>query len=143
MDVTDIQSPDDSFDIVYCSHVLEHVDDDRRAMRELCRVLRPDGWAILMVPITTDRTVEDPSISDPQERLRLFGQKDHVRRYGPDFVDRLREAGFAVETIRPDDFLSPEEIERMAIDRKYAGEIYHCTKNAAASPSQNAKSTRP
>lgn len=132
MDITDIQYPDDTFDIVYCSHVLEHVPDDRKAMREFFRVLKPSGWAILMVPISAEKTVEDPSITDPQERLRLFGQNDHVRRYGPDFVDRLKEAGFNVKSIGPEDFLSAEEIERIAAWRKYTGEIYYCTKAAAS-----------
>ena len=131
MDITNIQYPDETFDIVYCSHVLEHVPDDRGAMREMCRVLRRDGWAIMMVPITVDQTIEDPSITDPAERLRLFGQDDHVRRYGPDFVDRLQEAGFTVTTNRPEDFLSQAEIERIAATPEYAGEIYFCTKDLA------------
>ncbi len=62
----------------------EHVSDDIKAMRELRKVLNPDGWAVLQVPITTDCTFENPSIIDPKERLRLFGQEDHIRRYGPD-----------------------------------------------------------
>jgi SAM-dependent methyltransferase len=101
MDITDIQFPANSFHIIYCSHVLEHVPDDRRAIRELCRVLKPGGWAILQVPITADTTFEDSSITNPRERERLFGQHDHVRRYGPDYKDRLTEAGF---TVTVDDF---------------------------------------
>lgn len=96
MDITDIQYPANHFDVIYCSHVLEHVPDDKRAMRELRRVLKPEGWAILQVPITADETFEDPSITDPKERVRVFGQHDHVRRYGPDYVNRLRGAGFSV-----------------------------------------------
>jgi len=96
MDVTAIQFPDDSFDVIYCSHVLEHVPDDRKAMREFYRVLKPGGWAVLLVPITADATFEDPTITSPEERLRLFGQRDHLRRYGPDYKDRLAEAGFSV-----------------------------------------------
>jgi SAM-dependent methyltransferase len=115
MDIMNIAYPDRSFEVIYCSHVLEHVPDDRRAMREFKRVL---------VPITAERTFEDPSIVDPNERLRLFGQEDHVRRYGPDYADRLREAGFEVERIRPSDFLSPAEIAEMAITS--AGDIYLC-----------------
>ena len=90
MDICNIQYPEESFDVIYCSHVLEHVPDDRRALGEFGRVLKRSGWAILLVPITVDRTVEDPTVTDPAERLRLFGQDDHVRRYGPDYVDRLR-----------------------------------------------------
>jgi SAM-dependent methyltransferase len=131
MDITDIQYPEDSFDVVYCSHVLEHVPDDRQAMRELCRVLKPSGWAILLVPVTVDSTIEDPTITDPQERLRLFGQDDHVRRYGPDFVDRLREAGFNVTTTSAADFLSLEERSRIAVDQPAAGDVFYCRKPGA------------
>jgi len=127
MDITDIKYPDESFDVIYCSHVLEHVPDDRRAMREFRRTLKPGGWALLLVPITATTTFEDPTVTDPKERLRLFGQKDHVRRYGPDYVDRLRDEGFEVQVSRSEDFLSPEEIHRMGITEA-AGEIYHCTK---------------
>jgi SAM-dependent methyltransferase len=96
MDVTDIRHPDASFDVIYASHVLEHVPDDALAMGELHRVLRPGGWAILQVPILYERTDEDPTITDPQERLRRFAQIDHVRVYGLDYADRLRAAGFDV-----------------------------------------------
>jgi SAM-dependent methyltransferase len=127
MDVTRIGHPNDSFDVIYCSHVLEHVDDDRRAMAELFRVLKPSGWAVLLVPITAEKTFEDPAVTDPQERLRLFGQEDHVRRYGPDYVDRLETAGFLVRRVAPADFLSPRDIRRMAVTVA-AGDIFHCTK---------------
>ena len=130
MDIENIQMPDGSFDVVFCSHVLEHVADDRRAMREFCRVLKPGGWAILLVPITAEATVEDPSVTDPAERLRLFGQDDHVRRYGPDYVDRLREAGFNVATTRASDLVPADEAARMGLTPA-AGEIYFCTKHAA------------
>ena len=100
MDITAIDFPDDFFDVILCSHVLENVPDDARAMRELCRVLRPTGWAILQVPILLERTDEDPSITDPAERLRRFAQRDHVRAYGPDYADRLRAAGFEVHLDR-------------------------------------------
>lgn len=125
MDITDIQYPDNSFDVIYCSHVLEHVPDDKQAMRELRRVLKPDGWAMLLVPIMADETFEDPSITDPKERLKYFGQEDHVRAYGPDFSGRLKEAGFEVEVVYPDSLLSDDEIERMGITEG-AGEIFYC-----------------
>jgi SAM-dependent methyltransferase len=96
MDVTDLALVDDSFDVIICSHVLEHVPDDRRAMRELFRVLRPGGWAILQVPIVGDRTYEDWSVTMPEDRERVFGQRDHVRIYGRDYVNRLVETGFDV-----------------------------------------------
>lgn len=127
MDITDIQYPDDSFDVIYCSHVLEHVPDDKKAMREFLRVLKPNGWAMLLVPIVGEHTFEDPSITDPAERAKLFGQEDHVRNYGSDYEDRLREAGFEVTVILPEDFLTKEEIIHMGIT-KAAGEIYLCNK---------------
>ncbi len=96
MDLTAIACSSQTLDIVYCSHVLEHVLDDRQAMRELARILKPTGWAALQVPITVAATVEDPTITDPRERLQVFGQADHVRRYGWDFTRRLAEAGLLV-----------------------------------------------
>jgi len=125
MDICDIRFADETFDIVYCSHVLEHVPDDRKAMREFRRVMKPQGWAILLVPITVQQTVEDPSIIDPKERLRLFGQEDHVRRYGLDYVERLKISGLAVKKVLPDDFLSNDDILLMGITQA-AGEIYFC-----------------
>ena len=127
MDITNIQYPDETFDVIYCSHVLEHVPDDKKAMCEFYRVLKSDGWAILLVPVTAKETFEDPAITDPAERLRLFGQKDHVRVYGPDYADRLAEAGFKVDISTPSDFLTAEQILRMGLSRA-TGEIYFCTK---------------
>lgn len=127
MDITNIQYSDDTFDVIYCSHVLEHVSDDMAAIREMRRVLGPDGWALILVPITADETHEDPSVTDPAERLRLFGQEDHVRRYGPDFTDRLKDAGFKVEVIRASDFLTNDQCGRMGLDD--SEEIYFCAKN--------------
>jgi hypothetical protein len=97
VDITDIQYPDDSFDVVCCSHVLEHVPDDRRAIRELFRVLRPGGWAIIQVPIWRATTDEDPAVTDPAQRTERFGQFDHARAYGKDdYPSRLAAAGFHV-----------------------------------------------
>jgi len=127
MDITDIQYPDEFFDVIYCSHVIEHILDDRRALREFYRVLRSDGWAVLLVPITSDKTFEDPLVIDPSERLSLFGQEDHVRRYGPDYIDRLRETGFRVQVIKPSDFLNYDEIVSMGITIA-SGDIYFCRK---------------
>lgn len=127
MDVTDIKYPNESFDVIYCSHVLEHVPNDRRAIQEFFRVLKSDGWAILLVPITSDKTIEDPSIVDPADRLKHFGHEGHVRQYGPDYVERLIEAGFKVKIVAPDDFLNKEEITHMGIT-KAAGEVYYCRK---------------
>jgi SAM-dependent methyltransferase len=89
------------FGAVVCNHVLEHVPDDRAAIRELRRILLPSGWAILESPVDPHRakTYEDPSIVDPTSRERVFGQFDHVRVYGRDYPNRLRDAGFEVESI--------------------------------------------
>ncbi len=126
LDITDIKYPDATFDVIYCSHVLEHVPEDRVAMRELRRVLKPNGWAILLVPVSGDHTYEDPSITDPAERLKAFGLEDHVRQYGRDFVDRLREAGFAVDVIEASDLYSDRQAIRMGL-RGDVGEIYRCS----------------
>lgn len=100
-DVQQIPLADDSFEVLICNHLLEHVADDRQAMRELHRILQPGGWGVLLSPVELDRpqTFEDDSITDPAERTRIFGQYDHRRIYGTDFADRLREAGFEVEVI--------------------------------------------
>jgi len=101
LDLTRLPFADRTFDAVLCNHVLEHVPDDRRALAELRRVLRPSGWAILQSPVDhrLEHTLEDPTVTDPAERERLFGQKDHVRQYGRDYAARLREAGFVVERV--------------------------------------------
>ncbi len=103
MDILNIQKPDDSFDVILCSHVLEHVDDDLVAMREIKRVLKPGGFAIVQVPIsfTNPKTLEDSAVLTESERLEKFGQIDHVRLYGQDYFDRLESAGFSVEKYLP------------------------------------------
>jgi len=102
VDVTEIQFPDSHFDAVICNHVLEHVPDDRKAMLELKRVLKPGGWTVLQVPIgkKLTETLEDQSVQSDEERLARFGQIDHVRVYAePDYVRRLSSVGFEVELI--------------------------------------------
>ena len=113
--------------LIYCSHVLEYVQDDRKAMREFHRVLKRDGWVILMVPVEADKTFEDPSIVDPSERKKIFGQEDHVRIYGTDFVDRLKEAGFKVKITSAADILDNSDLIRMALTSEKE-KIYYCTK---------------
>ncbi len=126
MDITDIQFEDETFDVIYCSHVLEHIADDRRAMSELARVLTKSGWAIIQVPVIREITDEDPTVTDPQERQRRYGQFDHVRAYGKDYADRLASSGFEV---RVDDYssrLGAAETERYGLMR--GEDIYFCTK---------------
>jgi SAM-dependent methyltransferase len=96
MDIHKIPFDDNTFDAVLCNHVLEHVRDDIHAMREIRRVLRPGGFAILQVPFfkpVEQDTFEDDSITDPRERERIFGQNDHVRKYGYDYTQRIRQSG--------------------------------------------------
>jgi SAM-dependent methyltransferase len=128
MDITNIDYPDQYFNVIYCSHVLEHVLDDRKAMGEFYRTLKSDGWAILLVPITTEETLENSSITSPIGRWLVFDQIDHVRKYGLDYVDRLREVGFNVEIIKADDLVPNDEAIRMGLTCA-SGEIYYCTKN--------------
>lgn len=98
-DIQHIPLADDSFDAVICNHIMEHVGDDRQAMRELYRILRAGGWGILLSPVDLSRaaTFEDDTVTDRDERTRLFGQYDHRRVYGRDYAARLAEAGFEVE----------------------------------------------
>jgi SAM-dependent methyltransferase len=131
MDIMDIAYPDGTFDFVYCSHVLEHVADDRRAMREFRRVLKKDGRALLLVPIVGGaHTFEDSRITDPKERERVYGQHDHVRSYGADYVDRLKDAGLAVDVVTAKDLASVEDVARMNLGMA-AGELYVCRNRTA------------
>jgi SAM-dependent methyltransferase len=101
VDITDIAFDDEYFDIILCSHVLEHVPDDITAMKEFYRVLKPGGWGILQVPLVLDlsETFEDFTVVTPEERLKVFGQDDHVRVYAKvDYIKRLASVGFKVET---------------------------------------------
>ncbi len=123
MDKVDLLSmpyADDSFDVVICNHVLEHVDDDRLALEEIRRVLTAEGRAILMSPIDDQlsETVEDAAVTSPEERHRVFGQSDHLRRYGRDFAGRVAAAGFDVETVAYIDGLDPAKIAREGLLRK-------------------------
>lgn len=120
MDITKLDLPDASYDVIFCNHVFEHIPDDLAAMSELRRVLKPTGWAILQTPVDLKRAVtdEDPSITDPHELLRRFGQTDHIRIYGRDFFDRLRTSGWNVSRERFIDTLTVDEVARYALDPK-------------------------
>ena len=130
-DVQQIPLPDESFDAVICNHLLEHVDDDRLAMRGLYRIMRPGGWGVVLTPVDRERaaTFEDPTVTDPAERTRLFGQYDHKRIYGRDYADRLREAGFEVEQTDYAASLGSDERQLYAVGCET---LYIIRKNAAA-----------
>lgn len=129
MDITDIPYEEHTIDVILCSHVLEHIPDDRMAMSELYRVLKPGGWAILLVPLDPMRanTFEDPSTVDPQERYHLFGQIDHVRVYGRDYTTRLEYAGFTVHQEPYARELGPDLIQRYGLEAN--DDIFCCTKS--------------
>lgn len=121
-DLTDLPFVENTFDMVICNHVLEHIPEDRKAMSEIYRVLKPGGMAILQVPYEADRekTFSDDSITDPKERARIFGQYDHVRVYGMDYFDTLASIGFEVKKEDYTNRLNKEEIEKYRLP---AGEL--------------------
>lgn len=121
-DICQLPFADNSYDIIFCNHVLEHIPDDKKAMQELYRVLKPGGMAILQIPqdLNRETTFEDDSITDPKERREVFGQYDHVRVYGRDYFDKLRKVGFQVEEVDYTAKLSAEEIDKYRLAK---GEI--------------------
>jgi SAM-dependent methyltransferase len=134
-DITNIPCKDNVFDVVLCNHVLEHVPDDQRAMRELFRALAPGGWAILQSPVDVERaeTFEDPTITSPEDRERVFGQHNHVRVYGRDYKGRLEKAGFNVQIDSYAKDLEPHVVSKYGLQEE---EIYFCTKLQDAVNSQ-------
>lgn len=131
MDITDISFPDGEFDVVLCSNVLEHVSDANQAMRELCRILAPTGFALLEVPIhpLLDDTYEDWSITSPRARAKAFGQFNHVRWFGRNYPDLLRAAGFTVE-VDPHP-VTPADVERFGLGVQ--DHVYFCTRLGSGS----------
>ena len=128
-DVTALPLESDSFDALICIHVLEHVVDDRRAIAELFRVLRPGAWALITVPLRLDLpTHEDPSVTDPAERERQFGERSHVRFYGADLPERLRAVGFVV-TLDPASEIDPATRSRHGL--REDENVLHCLKPLA------------
>ncbi|MGX1929022.1 class I SAM-dependent methyltransferase [Flagellimonas sp. 2504JD4-2] len=121
-DICDLPFDNDSFDVILCNHVLEHIPDDIKAMQELFRVLKPGGWGIFQIPqdLKRDKTFEDDSITDKKERAKIFGQYDHVRIYGRDYFDKLRAIGFKVEEVDYTAKLSTDDIEKYRLAK---GEI--------------------
>ncbi|MDR2382781.1 MAG: class I SAM-dependent methyltransferase [Prevotellaceae bacterium] len=117
MDVQAIPFDDNTFDVIFCNHILEHVDDDMKALQELYRVLKPGGWGIIQSPINYNRTTtyEDASIVAPEERTKHFGQHDHLREFGADYALRLAKAGFEVTEDHYVETLPPEKVKRNAL----------------------------
>tara|TARA_R110002124_G_scaffold155440_2_gene322641 strand:+ start:169 stop:930 length:762 start_codon:yes stop_codon:yes gene_type:complete len=121
-DILNLPFDDNSFDVVFCNHVLEHITDDTKAMQELYRVLKPNGMGIFQIPQDLSRatTFEDDSITDKKERAKIFGQYDHVRVYGRDYFDKLRSIGFKVDEVDYTKKIAPEMVERFCLSK---GEI--------------------
>ena len=119
-DICDLPFLDNSYDFIFCNHVLEHIIDDNKAMKELYRVLKKNGIGIFQVPMdyNRDTTFEDFSVTNKKERNKLFGQYDHVRIYGLDFFDRLQKAGFSVERCEYTSKLSKEDIIKFCLPKK-------------------------
>lgn len=113
-DICALPFKDDSFDVILCNHVLEHIPDDRKALSELYRILKPSGWGIFQIPQDLKRevTYEDNSVTDKKERAKIFGQYDHVRIYGRDYFDRLKEVGFIVKAVDYTATMTDAEIEK-------------------------------
>tara|TARA_B100001758_G_C18361426_1_gene585971 strand:- start:185 stop:952 length:768 start_codon:yes stop_codon:yes gene_type:complete len=128
MDVHTIPFEENSFDVVICNHVLEHVDDSEKVMAELYRVMKPGGWGIFQVPIDTNSldTKEDKSITNPKERERLYWQDDHLRLFGLDYGKKLASAGFKVTESDFINELDSELVERYALPKEEI--IYFCEK---------------
>ena len=119
-DICDLPFDDNSFDVVFCNHVLEHISDDTKAMQELFRVLKKGGFGIFQIPqdISREKTFEDNSITDRKERAKIFGQYDHVRVYGRDYFNKLRSIGFKVDEIDYTKKIAPEKLERFCLMKK-------------------------
>ena len=118
-DILDLPFDDEIFDIVICNHVLEHIEDDRKAMSELYRVMKKGGWGILQVPMknSLEKTYEDFSITDPKERQKHFGQYDHVRWYGMDYFERLESVGFNAEANFYSQKFTDADIKRFGLNK--------------------------
>lgn len=116
-DICDLPFEDNSYDIILCNHVLEHISNDTKAMQELYRVLKPGGMGVFQIPqdLNRDITFEDHSITDKKERAKIFGQYDHVRIYGRDYFNKLRKIGFTVQEVNYTASLSKQEIKRYCL----------------------------
>lgn len=129
MDIQRLNFQDESFDLIICSHVLEHVVNDRLAMREIRRVLRPGGTAILQVPISWKLSAidEEPTLLDEKERVRRFGQIDHIRMYNEGgYLERLNESGFSVRVLPPTEIVDENLIQLYALNPRES--LYICSR---------------
>ena len=129
MDVHDIPFEENTFNVVICNHVLEHVDDADKVMKEFYRVMKPGGWGIFQVPIDYNNsvTIEDRSVTDPRERERLYWQSDHLRLFGRDYGDKLTAAGFKVTESNFINEIDPKLVVRYALDKNEI--VYYCQKD--------------
>ncbi len=116
-DICNLPFTDNTYDVILCNHVLEHIPDDTKAMKELYRVLKPGGMGIFQIPqdLSRENTFEDNSITDPKKRAEIFGQYDHVRVYGRDFFDKLRSIGFNVDEVDYTAKLGQEEVRKYCL----------------------------
>ena len=126
MDLTDIKMNDNIFDVIICNHVFEHIQDHEKAMSEVYRILRPEGWAILQVPILGELTFEDPTATTPEAREKIYGFAEHVRGYGKDYKDFLIAAGFSVKVDGFVKKLGDKTVKYMGLPE--SEDIYFCTK---------------
>lgn len=116
-DICNLPFEDNTYDVIFCNHVLEHIPDDTKAMQELYRVMKPGGWGIFQIPqdMSREKTFEDNSITDQKQRAEIFGQYDHVRVYGRDYFDKLRSIGFTVEEVDYTKTLGPALVEKYGL----------------------------
>jgi len=116
-DICDLPFENNSFDVIFCNHVLEHIPDDTKAMQELYRVMQTNGFGIFQIPqdLSREKTFEDDTITDPKERAKIFGQYDHVRVYGRDYFNKLRTIGFKVSEESYAKKIAPHLAERYAL----------------------------
>ncbi len=119
-DLCDLPFEDNSYDVIFCNHVLEHIEDDKKAMQELYRVLKKGGLGIFQIPQDLNRktTYEDNSIQSPEERKKHFGQYDHVRVYGQDYFNKLRNTGFKVSEVKCTDITSSKNINIFRLSKE-------------------------
>lgn len=130
MDLTNIELPAASKTLVWCSHVLEHIPDDRKALSEIYRVLEPGGMAVFQVPIGEGGTREDPSVASEADRLENYLQEDHVRLYGLDIVDRIKAAGFDCEVLSTSQLPEADQV-LYGVRTRHFREVFVCRKPQA------------